>query len=1112
MLDHLSTRFQILAFLIGLTILTSCHPNKSGNTSEQEDSEVSLEQGLSDLEKNENGWPYDCIQGSKDKLIKLRGNFESMPRYTDASNPGLTLAFGDAAPNPNRMKGLDVSFTVVSRHDEPFESQFEFRGKTKYHENNTPTGSLKWGGKTINETFSRTLQPGENTLTFYVDTRTEVKSEGIGGALGLAFGALLTGEAKKASNMEETVFIDWTEPESADKKEFDRAMADDSLEALHAYLIPGKERTFRDQAVKKAEKLRERAYHRQFLTSPSISGLRSYIKYGQRLHELSPTSFESNRFTKLVELAELLKRDQLSEADYRKLLGKNQDGVWYQYLNLIPDQWKIERPVALAAPHTENDIVKSASIFYDFHRFRFKSLAATADRQKEEIERQTSNTRKPLFHDFFSEEAPLSPNLKTLIRPKKSEYESQTQFEDRAQALSDSVSARNRDALKSHEDLLASYRERRQNSEKAFQLAISRWNTETDNLQEKIRIRYIAPSAFESLQKFLGALWRERHEVIFDLYDAEQEELGFTITIGNDANFSFRGRLILPGEEARVIKEGEKTKVHLHLLPSDEGNLSKFYFTIKTEDSQLKTKAFTSHRLIGYQLDKSPQQVEDEYLTPDFARVGTQVIPSYLKESWHTGQYLDEGTFLIAAKEDHRSPLAQLQSIENYLKKFPSGKHLSEAEKILAIKKAASLKDLHASGRKKEDFERVMKHLPEIPYSYTQFFTSRSTSNAPSIARLMTFLALPVDDETAQLEVSSKNSSILTHKNLPLEFDFSPVEISKIEVSSWQALVDVSDLDQGRLLIRRLMERTPILGGGEETDWKFYTEKLSQRGSLGNKDYSYCAQRKILLSFQSLASNQVLMTITRDHEEIPGEVLSQEDFDPSKKKEKPQNTAQLLSFRQEFEMEKRKASEAIKELEEARALLSLPDDETIKRMGAAQVRYAINEIYARRGVDFQGTKIHSWFRNKSWYRPTAGKTADMAERELTSKEKTTIEKLAERRTALTLKPTENTRKIPFAVPVNPQVLDLIMKSINPDQVRQLDYAKVRYLINTIYAYHGVEFKDKKIQAWANQQAWYHKVHERTYGDAEALFTPVTKENIEILAAWRNRLRLLGKDK
>lgn len=57
------------------------------------------------------------------------------------------------------------------------------------------------------------------------------------------------------------------------------------------------------------------------------------------------------------------------------------------------------------------------------------------------------------------------------------------------------------------------------------------------------------------------------------------------------------------------------------------------------------------------------------------------------------------------------------------------------------------------------------------------------------------------------------------------------------------------------------------------------------------------------------------------------------------------------------------------------------------------IRYAINEIYARKGYDFTGTKYEEYFNNKDWYHPITHKK--ITEEELNSYEKANIDLLVE---------------------------------------------------------------------------------------------------------------------
>lgn len=58
-----------------------------------------------------------------------------------------------------------------------------------------------------------------------------------------------------------------------------------------------------------------------------------------------------------------------------------------------------------------------------------------------------------------------------------------------------------------------------------------------------------------------------------------------------------------------------------------------------------------------------------------------------------------------------------------------------------------------------------------------------------------------------------------------------------------------------------------------------------------------------------------------------------------------------------------------------------------------EIRYAINEIYARKNYDFTGTDYERYFQDKNWYSPVTGKTVQ--EEELNRYEKANIDFLAD---------------------------------------------------------------------------------------------------------------------
>lgn len=68
--------------------------------------------------------------------------------------------------------------------------------------------------------------------------------------------------------------------------------------------------------------------------------------------------------------------------------------------------------------------------------------------------------------------------------------------------------------------------------------------------------------------------------------------------------------------------------------------------------------------------------------------------------------------------------------------------------------------------------------------------------------------------------------------------------------------------------------------------------------------------------------------------------------------------------------------------------------EEVKTLTNAQLRYAINEMFARRGASFPQAEISGQFRKFGWYRPRPGLTFDQVEAEFSGVEKANLELLA----------------------------------------------------------------------------------------------------------------------
>ena len=74
--------------------------------------------------------------------------------------------------------------------------------------------------------------------------------------------------------------------------------------------------------------------------------------------------------------------------------------------------------------------------------------------------------------------------------------------------------------------------------------------------------------------------------------------------------------------------------------------------------------------------------------------------------------------------------------------------------------------------------------------------------------------------------------------------------------------------------------------------------------------------------------------------------------------------------------------------------------EELKKWSAEELRYAINEMYARRGADFANKEIKTTFSKFPWYQPQRGKSYDAAEAEFSAIEKYNVDLLGNYRSSL----------------------------------------------------------------------------------------------------------------
>ncbi len=95
----------------------------------------------------------------------------------------------------------------------------------------------------------------------------------------------------------------------------------------------------------------------------------------------------------------------------------------------------------------------------------------------------------------------------------------------------------------------------------------------------------------------------------------------------------------------------------------------------------------------------------------------------------------------------------------------------------------------------------------------------------------------------------------------------------------------------------------------------------------------------------------------------------------------------------------------------------------IQRWNNEDLRYAINEMYARHGADFKDKEIKKWFSTFNWYHPRAGMSYDAAEAEFSDIEKQNVKLLGDYRGSI--KGKESNASFYASAPGRPNFLEEI---------------------------------------------------------------------------------------
>ena len=78
-----------------------------------------------------------------------------------------------------------------------------------------------------------------------------------------------------------------------------------------------------------------------------------------------------------------------------------------------------------------------------------------------------------------------------------------------------------------------------------------------------------------------------------------------------------------------------------------------------------------------------------------------------------------------------------------------------------------------------------------------------------------------------------------------------------------------------------------------------------------------------------------------------------------------------------------------------------------------------------------------------------------------------------------------------------------VRVLSPDEVESLSYDDLSYVINEIYARHGVKFSDPNIQKTFSAMSWYHPADQITTDNVEQLCSEIESRNLSLLRPLRD---------
>lgn len=179
--------------------------------------------------------------------------------------------------------------------------------------------------------------------------------------------------------------------------------------------------------------------------------------------------------------------------------------------------------------------------------------------------------------------------------------------------------------------------------------------------------------------------------------------------------------------------------------------------------------------------------------------------------------------------------------------------------------------------------------------------------------------------------------------------------------------------------------------------------------------------------------------------------------------------------------------------------LRVLDTGIVSTWSDADLRYALNEMFARHGATFpRDTAVQQRFESMPWYQPRPGRTYDEIESDFNEFEQQNV---------LVFGAVRNARKngvaaVPDALP-GERFPVTRTRLLTLDELASWSYGDLRYAINEMFARRGVVFKEDKITRVFVGKSWYQPRPGVSYDDVELEFSTIEQANVKTLGRARD---------